>query len=60
MTFSLGQLALLGVGYLFSLFLAAYAVERNWLPRAWVPNTVMASSPTTWVFPGPLSCPRFC
>ncbi|MEE3190073.1 MAG: ATPase, partial [Pseudomonadota bacterium] len=36
MTFSLGQLALLGVGYLFSLFLAAYAVERNWLPRAWV------------------------
>lgn len=36
MTFSLGQLALLGVGYLFSLFLAAYAVERNWLPRSWV------------------------
>lgn len=36
MTFSLGQLALLGVGYLLSLFLAAYAVERNWLPRRWV------------------------
>ncbi|MEK9712356.1 MAG: ATP-binding protein [Thalassolituus sp.] len=36
MTFSLSQLALLGFGYLFSLFLAAYAVERNWLPRKWV------------------------
>lgn len=36
MSFSLGQLGLIVLGYLFTLFFAAYAVERNWVPRRWV------------------------
>jgi len=33
MSFSLGQLGLIVLGYLFTLFFAAYAVERGWVPR---------------------------
>ena len=41
MTFSLGQLAFIILGYLGSLFLAAYAMERGWLPRSWVRHPVV-------------------
>lgn len=33
MSFSLGQLGLIILGYLGALFTTAYAVERNWVPR---------------------------
>ena len=33
MSFSLGQLGLIVLGYLFTLFFAAYAAERGWIPR---------------------------
>lgn len=36
MSFSLGALGLIVLGYLFLLFFTAYAVEQNWLPRRWV------------------------
>lgn len=36
MSFSLGQLGLIILGYLGVLFTAAYAVEKNWVPRRWV------------------------
>ncbi|WP_318653618.1 ATP-binding protein [Thalassolituus marinus] len=36
MSFSLGQLGLIVLGYLFTLFFTAYAVERGWVPRRWV------------------------
>ena len=41
MTFSLGQLALLVLGYLAALFLTAYAVERDWIPRRWVRHPIV-------------------
>lgn len=36
MSFSLGQLGLIILGYLGALFTTAYAVEKNWVPRRWV------------------------
>jgi len=33
MSFSLNQLGLIVLGYLFTLFFAAYAVERGWVPK---------------------------
>lgn len=36
MSFSLGQLGFIILAYLGSLFLVAYAVEQQWLPRRWV------------------------
>ncbi|WP_221799916.1 ATP-binding protein [Oceanobacter mangrovi] len=36
MTFSLGLLLLILLGYLTTLYLSAYAVERGWVPRRWV------------------------
>ncbi|WP_430460142.1 ATP-binding protein [Thalassolituus sp. LLYu03] len=36
MSFSLGQLGVIVLGYLFFLFSTAYAVERGWVPRRWV------------------------
>ncbi len=36
MSFSLGQLSFIVLGYLFVLFTTAYAVERGWVPRRWV------------------------
>ena len=36
MSFSLGQLGLIVLGYLGALFTTAYAVERGWVPRRWV------------------------
>ena len=36
MSFSLGQLGLIVLGYLGALFTTAYSVERGWVPRHWV------------------------
>ena len=41
MTFSLGQLAFLVLGYLIVLFMTAYSVERDWIPRRWVRHPVV-------------------
>ncbi|MDF1762646.1 MAG: ATP-binding protein [Oleibacter sp.] len=41
MTFSLAQLSLLILGYLAALFLTAYAVDRNWIPRHWVRHPII-------------------
>lgn len=41
MSFSLAQLGLIVVGYLVTLFSAAYAVERGWVPRQWVRHPVV-------------------
>lgn len=36
MSFSLGLLTIVILGYLVALFLTAYSVERGWVPRQWV------------------------
>jgi PAS domain S-box-containing protein len=41
MTFSLGALISIILIYLFTLFFAAYAVERNWIPQRWVRHPII-------------------
>lgn len=41
MTFSLTHLSLLVLGYLAILFILAYAVDRNWLPKKWVKHPLV-------------------
>ncbi len=41
MTFSLGLLCFILVGYLSLLYFSAYAVEKGWVPRRWVQQPVV-------------------
>ena len=41
MTFSLTHLSILVLGYLAILFVLAYAVDRNWLPKHWVKHPLV-------------------
>jgi PAS domain S-box-containing protein len=41
MSFSLTQLSLIVFGYLFFLFLAAYIVDRGWIPKHWVRHPIV-------------------
>jgi PAS domain S-box-containing protein len=41
MSFSLTQLSFIVFGYLFFLFLAAYIVDRGWIPKHWVRHPIV-------------------